>query len=360
MTEIGSYFEYDYSVENNNEVQTPLFIPSNITDFTYTFSGRSAIELVLMNIMKTQDIKRVYMPSYCCSSMLSPFIKHGIDIIYYDVSISSNGLIYHIDYSKDVDLFFAMSYFGVEHSMDEVIQEFKTLGITVLEDITHRLLSETSFSKYADYGVASLRKWFAIPTGGLLVSRTSINIKPNKISDSFVQNQIKAMELKTSYLNEKSVEKEEFFKLYKTLNQDIQEIDYTFKIDISSEQILHKLDVNKIKQIRRENAKILYKDLGQYSLINILQETVDFNQMTPLFVPIIIQSKEKRDKLVKYLIANQIYCPVHWPKPSEINLNNRNNALYEQEISLICDQRYSRNDMKKIIEKIGEFEQQHV
>src|SRR5699024_3864697 len=320
---------------------------------------RSAIELALINIKESQDIKRVYMPSYCCSSMLTSFIKHGIDITYYDVSINSNGVTYHIDYSQDVDLFFAMSYFGVEHSMDEVIKEFKSLGITILEDITHRLLSETSFSKYADYGIASLRKWFAIPTGGLLVSKTNINIKPNKKSDIFVQNQIKAMELKTSYLNENSVGKEEFFKLYKTLNQDIQEIDYTFKIDITSEQILHKLDVNKIKQIRTENAKILYKDLGQYSFINILQETVDFNQMTPLFVPIIVQSKDKRDKLVKHLIANQIYCPVHWPKPTEINLNNRNNALYEQEISLICDQRYSRNDMKKIIEKIGEFEHQY-
>ena len=359
MTEIGSYYEYDYSVENNNEVQTPLFIPSNITDFTYTFSGRSAIELALINIMESQDIKRVYMPSYCCSSMLSSFIKHGIDITYYDVSINSNGLTYHIDYSQDVDLFFAMSYFGVEHSMDEVIKKFKSLGTIILEDITHRLLSEISFSKYADYGVASLRKWFAIPTGGLLVSKTNINIKPNKKSDIFVQDQIKAMELKTSYLNENKVEKEAFFKLYNRLNQEIQEIDYLFKIDKTSEQILHKLDVNNIKQIRKENARIMYENLRQYSLINMLQETVDLSQMTPLYVPIIVQSKEIRDKLVKHLIDNQIYCPVHWPKPTEINLNNRNNALYEQEISLICDQRYSRNDMRKIIEKIGEFEHQY-
>src|SRR5699024_10620844 len=160
------------------------------------------------------------------------------------------------------------------------------------EDITHRLLSGTSFSKYADYGVASLRKWFAIPTGGLLVSKTNINIKPNKKSDSFVQNQIKAMELKASYLNENSVEKEDFFKFFKTLNQEIQGIDYSLKIDKTSEQLLHKLDVTKIKQIRKENAKILYKYLGQYSLINMLQKTVDFSQMTPLFVPIIVQSKD--------------------------------------------------------------------
>src|SRR5699024_1422984 len=293
------------------------------------------------------------------SSMLSSFIKHGIDITYYDVSINSNGLTYHIDYSQDVDLFFAMSYFGVEHSMDEVIKKFKSLGTIILEDITHRLLSEISFSKYADYGVASLRKWFAIPTGRLLVSKTNINIKPNKKSDIFVQDQIKAMELKTSYLNENKVEKEAFFKLYNRLNQEIQEIDYLFKIDKTSEQILHKLDVNNIKQIRKENARIMYENLRQYSLINMLQETVDLSQMTPLYVPIIVQSKEIRDKLVKHLSDNQIYSPVHWPKPTEINLNNRNNALYEQEISLICDQRYSRNDMRKIIEKIGEFEHQY-
>src|SRR5699024_4583767 len=109
--------------------------------------------------------------------------------------------------SQDIDLFFAMSYFGVGQSMDEVLQKFSASKTTILEDITHRLLSQTSFSKYADYGVASLRKWFAIPTGGLLVSKSNIVTKPYKNSEKLVQNQIKAMKLKNSYLSAKNVEK---------------------------------------------------------------------------------------------------------------------------------------------------------
>ena len=64
----------------------------------------------------------------------------------------------------------------------------------------------------------------------------------------------------------------------------------------------------------------------------------------PLFVPIIIKNG-KRDYYRKKLIENKIYCPIHWPQPNEKCESN----LYELELSLICDQRYTENDMKKII-----------
>src|SRR5699024_1259072 len=103
----------------------------------------------LVNIMKTKDIKRVYMPSYCCGSMLSPFEKLNIEIIFYDVLLSETGITYDIDYSQDIDLFFAMSYFGVGQSMDEVLQNFSASKTTILQYISHRLVSQTSLSKYA-------------------------------------------------------------------------------------------------------------------------------------------------------------------------------------------------------------------
>ena len=68
----------------------------------------------------------------------------------------------------------------------------------------------------------------------------------------------------------------------------------------------------------------------------------------PLFVPIVI-AKEKRNAIRKKLIDNQIYCPVHWPHPNAECQSN----LYEMELSLVCDQRYNGDDMKRIVEVLN-------
>src|SRR5699024_2517774 len=170
MTEIGSYFEkFLYS---NKSINSELnWLPQEQSDYTFTFSGRSAIELAIVDILKSHNIKRVYMPSYCCYSMLSPFIKHNIDILFYDVTITPIGLNYEINLNENFDLFFSMSYFGIEHTQDELIKLLREKKILIIEDITHRLLSKKNHSPDADYLIASLRKWFPIPSGGVLMKK---------------------------------------------------------------------------------------------------------------------------------------------------------------------------------------------
>lgn len=358
MNEIGSYFEYDYSldVEKNKEIN---WLPQGMSDYTYTFSGRSAIELALVNIMETEDIKRVYMPSYCCASMIASFKKHNIEILFYDVQVDERGIYYNIEESLDCDIFFAMSYFGVEQSMDDIIENMSKKDIIVLEDITHRLLSNKIHCIYSDYIIASLRKWFSIPAGGLLMKRDKhLRIKPTRNSDEYVIEQIKAMKLKTQYLNgDNTVQKETFFNEFNFLNQSIKDIDYTFKIDKTSEELLHKLNINEITEKRRQNALSLYDYIKEFQLIKPLIKDVNLDIMTPLFVPIIVTDTDTRNKLIRFLTDEQIFSPVHWPVPEELTLSSNNEHIYSSEISLICDQRYSKTDMKKIIKKIGEFEQ---
>ena len=70
----------------------------------------------------------------------------------------------------------------------------------------------------------------------------------------------------------------------------------------------------------------------------------------PLFVPILYKN---RNELREYLIKKEIYCPIHWPKP--FKENEISNLLYEKEISLVCDQRYTADDMKRIVKEIKGF-----
>ena len=55
--------------------------------------------------------------------------------------------------------------------MEEYIKRFKEKGKIIIEDITHSILSEKRYSEYSDYLVGSLRKWFPISTGGIVVNR---------------------------------------------------------------------------------------------------------------------------------------------------------------------------------------------
>ena len=51
----------------------------------------------------------------------------------------------------------------------------------------------------------------------------------------------------------------------------------------------------------------------------------------------------------KYLIENKIYLPVHWPQEEKIN------NIFENELSLICDQRYDKSQIEEYIDLVIDF-----
>lgn len=363
MKEIGSEFWLDNTFQTS-ENKTFQEYMSFGEDSKLLFSGRTAIEYVLEDIKK--PIKTVYMPSYCCSSMIQPFLDRSIEIEYYEVQIDNFGISYVVDFQKEIDLFFAASYFGFSQSnMDLIISKYKEKEILVIEDITHRLLSENNFSKAANYCIASVRKWVAIPSGGLAIKSTGAfsyqNIKlPSNI---IINNKIKAMEQKYAYINtyyneEDLAEKEKrnFSNRYSKFNNELN-LDYkNYSIDKTSELILLQTDINKIKHRRIENAEFLYKSLNYSSnKFRFLFNEPDFNKDCPLFIPILLEDPY-RYLLKKLLIENKIFCPSHWPNPDPEKLTSDKNPIYVQELSIICDQRYGLEDMQRIVGIIKEFD----
>ena len=116
--------------------------------------------------------------------------------------------------------------------------------------------------------------------------------------------------------------------------------------DEYSKQIFLNADYQKQRNIRINNARILYEGLESNQDISFL---FPIHRMDcPLFVPVII-ANGKRDVIRKKLIDNRIYCPVHWPHPNAECQSN----LYEVELSLICDQRYNEDDMQRIVEVLN-------
>ena len=309
----------------------------------FTFSGRTAIETILKEM---PGIKKALLPSYCCDSVLEPFRRAGVELGFYPVNYK-NGLKIDVEIPKDIELFFWCNYFGFHTKMPDM-KHFIEDGGVIVEDITHSLLSDYPCHIETNYLVASLRKWEPLYSGGYCASmqgklHSELSVPPPL---EFLQKKQKAMELKAAYLEDGDEEKKRsFLHLFEESNSWVSENYSGLMIDDQSRDYLAHSDIKKHKQARRQNAEALYKGLD-----GIVQFLFPMEEMDcPLFVPIILP--QDRNRLRQVLIREQIYCPIHWPHPKD----NCESNLYEIELSLICDQRYTELDMQRIINVIRHF-----
>lgn len=355
MREIGSEFwlEHDFKQCENTEIPKWLKLGN---DNRLLLSGRTAIHFVLKDIQKNKKVTTVYFPGYSCQSMVQPFLDLGFNIIYYGV-FYDNGLKFDIDHNQECDIFFAMNYFGFsEGRMDKYINIFKERKITVIEDVTHSLLSNNQFNVESDYIIASLRKWFPIISGGIASKKKGFFnvIKKDKTFEKMVNIRKSAMIDKRNYINgDKSINKENFLKKYSIANKMLSENYKNYDIDKDSIKIIQNLNLEYVIYKRKKNVQLLLEKLSIKKEFNLLYKDVDDSDC-PIFIPIIMNNKSKRDLLHKYLINNSIYCPIHWPIPKVISKHKRIN-IFDLELSLVIDQRYGEEDMEYLIKRVEEF-----
>ena len=317
IKEIGSEF-HTMSFETGSGICFPR-------KGSLTFSGRTALESVLKEI---PSAKTALLPSYCCDSMIEPFRRAGILVKFFDVNYTDE---LAINMSDNADILLWCNYFGFRSN----IPDFN--GI-VIEDITHSLFSDVSHHSQSDYLIASIRKWEPIICGGYC----SIETHGQPPSDTFIKIKSDAMNLKAKYLvdlNEK--DKDIFLSEFNKCNHWLSDNYSGLDIDSYSRKYISLVNIEQQKKIRRRNAHVLYEGLQKKLDFLFLEEQMD----CPLFVPIVFSNSEQRAYVVKKLVEAQIYCPTHWPHP---NANCQSN-LYDKELSLICDQRYSEEDMKRIV-----------
>lgn len=351
--EIGSeYWEYDGELKKDN---TRFWNFGKDTKFV--LSGRTAIFYILKNILLEKNVKKAYLPSYSCKSMEIAFIDLGIEVEYYDVYFNEN-LKYNIDLENDSDIFFAMNYFGYsETNMEEYIKKFKEKGKIVIEDITHNILSKKRYSEYSDFLIASLRKWFPISSGAIAVNlKESFILKLSEnTNEKLVTLKDLAMENKRNYINkyeennilDNQKDKDIFLKQYSESNKILENDYQNYKIDENSYKVLMGIDIEEIIKKRRENAKLIYEKLSKNLNIKFLVNNFKEDDCL-LFVPIILNNKI-RDNLRDFLIKNKVYLPIHWPQEEKIN------NIFDKELSLICDQRYSTFQIQQYLDLLLDF-----
>lgn len=357
--EIGSIFEIDerkYGLENELHIDSLCQYYVDVAH-TYKFvaSGREAISLVLQDIdkKKLNRNKIALLPMYTCDTVILPFQKKQWTLIYYDIS---RNLLTREDefinllqkYSPSVVLIH--NYYGVDTNKNirPVLQSKQQSGLIVIEDNTQDLTRSANMF-CADYYVASLRKWFPITDGAIVVSKSLCVNSTKKQRDNFVKDKWNALTHKNRYLdnvnednyNEMQCIKQQFLKQNSRAESSLYEDDHIYSMSSLSKHLINDIDIKSWMYQRKVNAKIICDNLKDFQLITL--PILYSGEETPLYVPIYVRD---RNKLQNFMRLHNVFVPILWPIPEQIKeMSNDVKYIYDCMLALPCDGRYKQEDM---------------
>ena len=313
-------------------------------DDLYKYStGRSALYHILLDVKKRNNISKILLPDYLCSSVVIAAEKADVEVVFYPLNDKLELDEKHFaNHYEDKCAVLLINYFGLQNLQKQVayVRSLNKDAIIIEDDVQ----GFYEFQKEligVDYKFTSLRKTFACPDGGLVKTE---NLLPEvKTVNKFHQYKLAGSILKSlrkpEYYDD-AVYLSIFEKGESMIDDEIAEGMSNMAIDIIS-----KTDIDRLSYIRRRNAKFICDGLESLGLNTILPVTED---KIPLFVPIYL---EDRNKVRKYMFQHNCFCPVHWPLEG---MNVKKGAeMAEHELSIIVDQRYTNEDMEYILDLIS-------
>ncbi len=327
-------------------------------DFAWLSTGRSAIALALQHIQSQKsNLKKVaLLPSYTCESVIEPFLKNGFSIEF--LSINRDLSFNYSEIEEKINLlepsvFLFHPYFGFDtaQGISKVTDIYKKKGVFVIEDRTQCLYSDFPISD-ADYFVGSIRKWCEAPDGGFVVFKDGkIENKPTQADTQSEKIRLSASYAKYEYLINNKGDKQAFLQQYALAEELLEKQSQVYCMAATSRAVQCNLDVDRLKSRRRKNYSVLLQGLKSVSAVKPLFDYLP-DEVVPLYMPVLA---EDRTAVQLHLRENLIYAPVIWPKAEGIlHLSEDTQYLYDHMLCIPVDQRYSEDDMKRIISCLKE------
>lgn len=357
--EIGSVIELDddYLYLDNSNYDNQ--IDSN-TYFSYYFqSGRNAIEILFKHIYS--ENKQVMLPNYICHSVKEAITRSGWKYVEYHLDRELNINLKEISdmISNNNISFLYVNHFFHKSFTEEIIEymhDLKKQGIVIIEDITLNLLS-TERIGFGNYIVGSLRKWFAIPDGALLLSENEIEVDYCRATSQYTLYYLLAQTLKREYVragHRDKILKELFMQYYRIAMEDLFNDYSVYNMSHFSKAYLKNVSIDYIRNKRKKNYDFLY------SRINGLSDKIKVFEREKNMVPMMFLIEcDKRDCLMEYLIEKDIYCNIHW-RIVDDTASEDNRWLSNRVLSIPCDQRYSEKELEYIVSVIVEWSGKNV
>lgn len=293
-------------------------------------SGRNAFAYIL----KSLDVKKIYLPSYICSAMLQTLHKLKINYDFYPI----NEVLepdYNFMVGKDEYILY-INYFGIKNStVQNLIQKYNNAIIDNAQAFFNFPYSHTAT-------FYSPRKFFGVPDGGFayINEKSALSITPEETSFERCMHMLKRIDLGAS----------EGFSDYKSNEREFENRSMAGMSRLTK-KILLNIDYEWVCRTRNRNFYELHEALKKFNQLSPIIDDDSING--PMIYPYLCNMKYLREHLHK----NNIFTPTYWPHISKMGLcsNIFESYLSEHLIPLPIDQRYGRRDMHRIIDVIKEF-----
>lgn len=312
---IGGYFELELPNRINNWDK----------DFIELNSARNCLEYILL----ARKITKIYLAYYTCDVLLEPIKKLNINYEFYDIDFNLEPI---FDYSRieDSEIFLYVNYFGIKDKFINILCE-RLFDKLVIDNAQ-------SFFSLPITGIDTFyspRKFVGVADGGFLSS-------DKKINSDFERDQ--SYDRMSHLLKRIDLSAEEAYLDFCANDRSLESQPIKLMSNLTK-KILSTLNFDDIKKRRKENFAFLNEKLKENNLLKI-----DISEDS---VPMIYPFRTKNKDLKKQLINKKIYCATYWPNVFEWCSEEINSYILAEEIiALPIDQRYSINDMRKILENV--------
>ena len=308
MKEIGGYFELEL---DSKKVYHHSAISLN--------SGRNALKYIL----KSQNIKKIYIPNYICNSIIEPIMELSISYEFYNIDDKFE-IIKQINLFEDERILY-VNYFALKSKyVKKLVNRYQNyLIIDNTQDFFQTPIKNIDT-------IYSPRKFFGISDGGYLYTNNLL-----KELLTFDESHIYSSHLLSRIDKNASSFYNEFKEAEQALkNQPIK------KMSNLTNKILSSINYNRIKKKRKENFEYLHNELKDINLL------VDIEiQTTPFVYPFISNDIQLREKLIN----NKIYIAKYWEEVLDRDsISNIEIDLVNKLLPLPIDQRYDFDDMSRI------------
>jgi hypothetical protein len=276
---------------------------------TYAGSGRSAM-LAGLGMLGVEP-GRIWVPEYVCHSVLDSLARAGWTPVSYPL---------RDDLSADLEAWGAawrpgaclvLHFFGSPQPLE--VERFlaERQASPVVEDRTHDLLGPSRWTP--DVAFASLRKWLALPDGGVVrvrAARARIEFGPS--DEGFVRSRVLALAARHELLasSRKDELAERYFLAMIEAAERRLDADGTLRaLSPVSRRLVAAEAWKELAARRRANHARLAAALAGHPRVRPLHPTLPASAC-PIGFPVLC---DDRDALRARLKAERVYCPVHWP-----------------------------------------------
>jgi len=319
-----------------------------VGDYLFTIDGRTALFIAIKTLAERTPNKKWLIPAYFCPSVHQTFIDSKVSFEYYPIGEDLQANIEYLSNKLSSDsavggvLF--INYFGFAANTAPYRELIQRNGISVVYDCAHILFqgSSDAVCNENEAYVYSIRKWYPLPHGGVLLCRNvnRARLLLSKCSDAKLYKQLLKYSLYSAeqYLG---INFRKYLLSFSAISKYVEQKDVAERYDI----LMHDNVIGYFKRILSSAEIIRQKHRANFHYaLNYFRKNKQFiplrthleNSECPFVFPLMVMGLD-RDFILKECLRNKIPLRIHWtPIAASIPKSTLFESSYNLANNILC------------------------